>query len=477
MKSWRTQGAYWGVLAGALAALVALASCGGGGVVGSGGTGRAPGNVVGTVNGFGSVIVDGDAYENANAPVVREVGPGEDAPSDVRLGQRVLVAYEAVGVAKSVRVEPTVVGVVDTAAANGRFTMLGQTVTINSSLTSGPVTQFGGGYTQAGDVAAGDAVEVHGVIVGQPDAYVVRATRVDKLASPPAYLRVTGLLSHLAGGTFALGALSVDATNPSVLPEGGALAAGQSVTILALPTTLTNQGAGSWQLRAEQIRIDELEANTGDLDDYLSGSISNLDAASHRFALGSLAVDYTSATISGAATLANSQYVKVRGKVAADGTLVASSVAVRESEADNESELRGNIIGYDPATKRFTVRGTNVDAGNAQVENCPASGLAEGLYVEVHGALGSNGVIATEVGCEDAPSGSTIGQEGVASAVDTGSSTFTLTHEDGTAIVVQWSATTYFGGLAPQTLSGRRVQVEGVLAGGVLAAGKVQLES
>jgi hypothetical protein len=36
-----------------------LGSCEGGGVVGSGGTGRAAGITVGTVNGFGSVIVDG----------------------------------------------------------------------------------------------------------------------------------------------------------------------------------------------------------------------------------------------------------------------------------------------------------------------------------------------------------------------------------------------------------------------------------
>jgi len=45
-------------LAGALA-LVTLASCGGGGVVGSGGTGVSTGLTVGTVSGFGSVIVDG----------------------------------------------------------------------------------------------------------------------------------------------------------------------------------------------------------------------------------------------------------------------------------------------------------------------------------------------------------------------------------------------------------------------------------
>ena len=72
-----------------LAVVAVIAGCGGGaGVIGSGGTGSPLGMAVGTVNGFGSVIVDGQSFDDRGAAVVAEVAPGVDANAEVRLGDR-----------------------------------------------------------------------------------------------------------------------------------------------------------------------------------------------------------------------------------------------------------------------------------------------------------------------------------------------------------------------------------------------------
>lgn len=461
-------------LGAAAAAIAAIVSCGGG-VVGSGGTGRSPGVVSGTVNGFGSVIVDGVSYDDRDAPRVSETVPGQDSPVDVKLGQRVSVDYESAGVAALVHVEPTLVGVVSGPAA-GAFTVYGQQVSINTSGASGPVTQLGGGYTQAADVTAGDAVEVHGVLVKQAGVYVVQATRVDKLAALPAYVRVTGVVTALNGASIALGTLGIDTAGAAVLPADRTLAVGRTVSVWAQAASVTMPTGTSWQMHAAQIRIRELASRDSELDDYLSGAISNLDTQAKTFTLGSQPVAYGSATIAAGVVLTDGQYVRVRGMVDAGGTLVANSVELRDAAAGNESELRGNISGFDALALRFTVRDVLVDASGATVEGCPASGLADGLYVEVEGRLSSNGVVANSVHCEDEPSGATIEREGIASAVDTGASTFTLTTEHGTVVSVQWSAATFFSGVTAQTLAGKKLEVEGTLSGSVLLAKKIQLD-
>ena len=464
----------WAGLAATLA-LIAIASCGGGGVVGSGGTGGAVGTAVGTVDGFGSVIVDGESFDNRMAAALAEVAPGVDANADVKLGQRVSVEYEGDAVARVVRVDATLAGAVTTVPAPGRLTVLGQTVTVNTSAAAGPITQFGGGYAQASDLQAGDAVEVHGVLARQADVSSIQATRIDKLAAPPAYLRVTGVVSQLSAGsapTLALGALTVDTAIATVLPAGTALANGQTVTVLALPATLTSPAAGTWRLQAAQIRVRALRS--GGLDDYVSGSVSHLDAQAKTFNLGSVLVNYAGAMLTPAtAALANEQYVQVRGQVGADGTLAAASLTVRDAVSGSQSQLRGNIVGYVGSTRSFSMRGVAVDASGASVQGCPATGLAEGLYAEVDGTLSSTGVVARTVHCEDEPSNATVEREGVAGAVDAAAGSFRLTPEQGPVVSVRWTGTTYFGNLTPQTLAGNKVQVVGTLVGGVLMASKI----
>ena len=469
-------------LLGALLVAAALAACGGGeGVIGSGGTGSPLGVAVGTVNGFGSVVVDGQSFDDRSATVVTEVAPGVDANAEAKLGDRVAVEYETPGIARAVRVEAALVASIDSVSAPGRFSVLGQVVTVNTDGALGPVTQFGGGYLQPADLRAGDAVAVPGLIVRQGAEVQIQATRVDKLATLPDYLRVRGVVGGLRSGAtpgFALGGLTVDSADATVLPAGVALADGQTVTVLALAANVTSLGHGAWRLQAAQVRIGEPGALDDDaLEDSISGSVEQLDAMARTFMLGSLRVDYAAAGLSPSGwTPATGQYVLVRGVTGATGTLIASSVALRETDSDSEAELHGNITDYDAAAMRFNVRGVPVDAATAALESCPPGGLANGLYVEVEGAMSSSGVVAKKVHCEDEPDGVSVEREGIAGGVDTAARRFELAPEHGAPVPVRWTDATYFGGVTPATLAGRKVQVEGSFVDGVLEARKVKGE-
>jgi hypothetical protein len=478
-----TQLSTWAVRRlGALLAAATLAACGGGdGVIGSGGTGSPLGVAVGTVNGFGSVVVDGQSFDDRSATVVTEVAPGVDANAEARLGDRVAVEYETPGIARVVRVEAALVARIDSVTMPGRFSVLGQVVAVNTDGALGPVTQFGGGYLQSADLRAGDAVEVHGLIVLQGGGVQIHATRVDKLAALPDYLRVRGVVGGLQAGSapgFVLGSLTVDSAGAAVLPAGIALANGQTVTVLALAANVTSPAQGAWRLQAAQVRIGE-PGTLGDdsLEDSISGSVEQLDPVARTFSLGTLRVDYASAALSPSTwTPANGQYVLVRGATDARGTLVASSVTLRETDSDSEAELHGNITDYDAAALRFNVRGVPVDAATAALEGCPRGGLADGLYVEVEGSMSSGGVVAKSVHCEDEPDDASVEREGIAGSVDTAARQFELSLEHDAPVPVRWTDATYFGGVTPATLAGRKVQVEGSFVDGMLEARKVKGE-
>lgn len=465
----------WRVAAGAAAALIAgllVAACGGG--VGSGGTGAVQEAAQGTVSGFGSVIVDGQHYDDRRIGAHREDEPGVERLSDVRLGDQVEVEFDDGGVPSGLHVHTTLAAAVDTIVAPGRFVVLGQEVQVNADAALGPVTQFGGGYSGAASVAAGDAVEVHGLIVPQGGASVVRATRIERLAALPPYLKASGIVSELGANHFRLGALRVQTATANIVPAGRTLAEGQLVTVFALPTGRSGSAAAPVVVAA-QVRIRELGTAGALLT--VGGNVAGLDAAARRFRLGALTVNYEGATLSPPTlALADGQYLRVRGRLQSDGSLRAESIALRDGRNEPESELKGTIIGFDAVTQRFELRGVPVDASNARIEGCPNGVLAEGLFVEAEGELSATGMLARELSCEDEADGGTVGREGTAGNVDLAARGFVLTPGSGTALTVRWTDNTYFEDVTPETLSGQRVEVEGVFEGGVLTAKKVHAE-
>ncbi|MCU0939491.1 MAG: hypothetical protein MUC86_10195 [Burkholderiaceae bacterium] len=142
------------VWAAALAAsllVFSVAGCGGDEQVartGSGGTGIA--TTVGTVTGFGSVIVDGDRWDDRGAVVDVENDPRQPAvvvSSGTRLGQRLSIESRTEGHADRIRIEPLLIGRVESLSLGlGSPTIIriaSQEVRINFDPNRGPVTFFG----------------------------------------------------------------------------------------------------------------------------------------------------------------------------------------------------------------------------------------------------------------------------------------------------------------------------------------------
>lgn len=377
-----------------LAAL--LGACGGGGV-GSGGSGAPVGYAGGTVTGFGSVIVDGTPFNNDHATVQVERGPGDTVSTELKLGQQVELSLSSNSVAESIRVEAQVVGPVSAVQSDG-LTVLSQTVKINADPNAGPVTLLVG-YASLAEVQLNDAVEVHGVIRRDATgATYVQASRIEKLAALPTYLRVAGVVSDLgmsgARRVFKLGQLSVDYTDASVVPASRELANGQSVVVF-----INAAAAGQQPVAAQSVRIKQRENH--DVDAFIGGVVGNLDTANASFELNGMTVRYAGALVTPASrTLANGQYVQARGSFASDGSLNATHVRIRNKQDSDisEVELTGTISGHDATAKSFVVRGVTVVYANAQIVACNA-GLSDGLNVQVTAGIVNGSVQAERVRC------------------------------------------------------------------------------
>lgn len=458
--------------------VILMVACGGAGELGSGGTGTGSSAALGTVTGLGSVFVDGVRFDDSNAAVQIENLTDTPDTAEAKIGQRVELAFTFNGVdsvAQTVNIEPELVGAVTAPPSGSGLVVLGQTVVVNTDPAAGPVTQFDGGYTGLGDVLMNDLVEVHGVPRTTGGVTDIQATRIEKRIAP-GYLRVVGVVSALSNGgaQFSLGGLVINASVAVRVPAGRALANGQSVVVLASANGLQTGGSAP-VLTANRVRI--RERVNGPEQAYVGGVVSNF-VATTSFNLGGMAVHFDSATeiTPNGAVLANGAYVQVRGNFAADGSLNASRIKLRNGILD--AELRGTAIGYLALTKTFTVRDVPVNAAGANVidASCPAD--LSGVYVEVKGTLRLTGIVAESVKCSGDPAGAVIERRGMASDVALLARTFTLTPAGGVALNVRWTALTFFRDVIPATLNGRALRVEGVvLANGTIVATKIRLNN
>jgi hypothetical protein len=466
-----------------LATLLAVA-CGGGGDLGSGGTGSTPGTSAGTVTGFGSVFVDGVRFDDFEAPVEQDAGNGQAVATTLKLGHQVALEFkgeaENTGIASRVRVEPTVVGRVAVASAGG-LELLGQTVRYNTDPAAGPVTVFEPADA-ASRLVVGSPVEVHGV--RRTDAQgqeIIQATRVE-MRLLIAAVRVAGTVTGLTdagGGTqrFRIAGLTVERDGGTlVLPRSAALTEGAPVAVFASAAT----APGATRLVAQRIVVRE-RRTTAEPQDYLGGLVSALGA--DRFMVGGLVVRYGSATAIEGGALADGAYVRVRGRYAADGSLVATRIKRRDASDEKEAELRGTVSGL--SGSRFHLRDTLVDAAGARFDwsKCPGTtALADGLFVKVEGRATAAGVVATEVECESEGSDPTaiISREGTLQGTpDAAARRFVIATERGD-VAVRWTTLTYFDPAIPGggagLATGMRLDVDGRVIDGVLVATRIRLD-
>jgi len=381
LQGWRA------ALAITLAAAAALAACGGGGTdAPAGGTVTPPAAAsisyaLGTVSGFGSVVVGGVRYDDSKATVTDEDGEAHSS-SDLRLGMTVQInggrVDRAAGtaVAERVRFGSETVGpvsAVDTAA--GTLTLLGQTIVVTANTVFD--SSLAGGLTA---VTAGMVLEVHGVL--DTSSGQIRATRIEPKTGALFY-RMRGVVSALdtTAKTFKIGSELISyagiTTVPASLVEG-------AVVRVRLQTT---QVAGAWVATRLVSGKRQPDATS---EAHVEGVITTFTSAT-AFAIDGLAVDASAASFpDGTAGIELGARVEVEGTLN-NGVLMATKVEVEERHngGRRELELHGAITSLDSAAQTFVLRTVTVSYAGEGVEfsDGTVADLAAGKQVEVHGVL------------------------------------------------------------------------------------------
>ncbi len=466
------------LLAAVLGLDLLLASCGGGasvastgsGGVGTGGTGVS----MGTVTGFGSVVVDGTPYSSATPNYYAGNDQSESAPTtatSVELGAQLSIALDAQGNPSTVTINPELVGAV-VGLGTGGFSVNGVPVRINSNASAGPVTYYSGIPGLSG-LADGMQVEVHGAVgVDANGQTYIQATLIEQLPASNPVTRITGVVSglDLAAGTFRIDTTTIRiGTATSMSPAGLTLADGQVVNVWTSAPVGTD---GS--IPAQFVGIRSLQGMSGSVQ--AGGLVASLQG--NQFTLSVIPVDAAApALASTAAGLVDGEYVVVQGQVdASTGTVVATAIRAYAAQPA-QVELKGTVTGF-VNSGNFLVRGVPVDASQAQFLAGSATSLANGVYVDIVGSVGNTNVVsaATVTVRSAAPDGGTVDYEGTVSGVATTSSgtQFTLTYsEDGrtsTAQVILAPNVAFSGGTAAQLTNGQTVEIEAVNGTTVLTA-------
>ncbi|MDE2092589.1 MAG: hypothetical protein KGI87_01935 [Burkholderiales bacterium] len=450
--------------------LAALAACGGGGTmvastgggVGTGGTGIS----MGTVTGFGSVVLDGTAYSSATPQYFAGTDRDEArqvTSAAVELGGQLQIQLDAQGNPSTVLIAPELMGPVSTLSAAG-FTVNGVPVRVNTDPHAGPVTYYTGLANYAG-LAVGMQLEVHGAYgVDANGQGYIQATLIEQLLGTNTVTRITGMVTNLnaSAGTFQIDGLTVhyDATT-SVLPAGMNLAAGQMVNVWSNVVPPSGNGV----VAAGVIHIRTLQGVSGPVQ--IGGLVSKLSGT--RFEAAGVPIDAGAPALAGVLpSLAAGAYVVVQGQSdAVSGVVMASGIRAYATQPA-PVELSGTITSYvGPAN--FLVRGVPVDASHAQFLNgaSPAA-LGDGVFVDVVGSVsGVSGNIVTgnSVAVLAAvPDGATVDYQGIVSQLNRAAGSFVLTwqHEGTTSsAAVTLAPNVAFGdGTASQLIDGAGVEIE-----------------
>ena len=366
------------------AALALLAGCGGGVDSGGTGTGAQRTIAVGTLSGFGSIIVNGVRYDESAATVDDDDGQSRRR-DELRLGMRTTIEASPVVVqagvstatASSVHIQSELGGpVASVDLAAGRLVVLGQTVAFDART----VVEGGTAVLQAGAV-----VWVYGTLDAATGRIV--ATRIEPRSGATFY-KIRGTVSAVdaAAGQLSIGALRVAFGALQPAPASSLLAVGQRLLVKLATTPV----GGVWT--ALSLKAADATPLPDGAQLELEGRITAFTSAT-AFAVGGITVDASGASFpDGRAGLALGTSVEVKGRLSA-GVLVATTVQLEdEEEGDEAIEIHGSIASVDGAGRSFVVRGVTVRWSDAtRFDSSTAADLVVGRQVEVKGKPSADG--------------------------------------------------------------------------------------
>ena len=378
MNNHQTSRASWTrcLLIAVWACLGALAACGGGGGVGTGGTGAF---ASGPITGFGSIIVNDVHFDDTSARIETDDGSGRSR-DDLRLGMLVEIEADSVrnnaATARRVRIVSELIGRID-AVGTSSLVVNGLTVRTNAGTVYDE--SFSGG---ASGIALGAVIEVHGFATSTPGE--VLATRIEPRSAGNAF-KFRAAISALdtQARTFQIGnqvfayAAGVSGSNE--------LAVGAFLIVWVDPVP---QG-GRWLVqsiaRGQSMQQDSVEVKA-------HGLITSF-ASNGSFQVGSWTVNASGASIENG-PLALGLRVKVDGRMQA-GVLVATEVKVQGNNSNDDLlQMRGVIAAVDTNARIFEFNGRRDPvsyAGAVTFENGTEASLSVGRRVTAFGRPSADG--------------------------------------------------------------------------------------
>ena len=360
-----------------------LVACGGGGTgstAGAPGTGGTGVYAMGSISGFGSVIVNGIKFDDLQASV--QVDGVAATPADLRLGMVASVqgsrgAVATLGTASSIEAWSIARGLVTQGGvipgAIGQFTLAGMTVQTDSAT----VFDFLGATTP---LSPGLRVAVWGLQSGA-DGRSWRATRVATVTGTTVvssgFISVAGSQRSLNGVVLSGSAADHLSAGELVRVQGTLSSVDQSLVV----ASVQQLGAGVGSLQQGEAEIE--------------GLVTSMLSASH-FMLGNIQVDASSASVSpSTAQITTGARVEVEGYVQA-GVLKATKVEVENAQTLGEVEIEAPIEQF-ISLGNFVVRGQRCDATNATISHGTVADLKVGARVHLKGVKAGEVVTVTEL--------------------------------------------------------------------------------
>lgn len=359
--------------------------------VGSGGTGVTTARAVsiGSVDGFGSIIVNGVRWDISSATA----SIADEASLQFGMTARVEGTTDT---ALSTGTASQVTSAADLRGTASNINTISGTLTVMGVQVSTDEATVYDGLTNLAGLANGDPVQIYG-LPGAPGS--LRATRIEKLAASAAPV-VSGAITNLNIGaqTFVIGGLSVNYAAASFTGSLSAstLANGQIVRVRATLPPAANI------LTATKVEPWYAVPTTNNVPVALEDVITNYTSLGS-FTLLGVPIDASSAQITGGPSNAIGNGVKVEVSGAMEnGVLVVTQLKILKIPGTGGPAaftLIGAVGNYVSASS-FRVMGHPVDAsGNSVVfTNGNASMLANGVNLTVAGSQVVNGVlIASQV--------------------------------------------------------------------------------
>ncbi len=374
-----------------IAGSMLLAACGGsgspaapapvppptGGIEGSG-------IAVGTISGFGSVIVNGIRFSTGNAIITVDGQPGTE--DQLAVGQVVVVvgsidASGQTGTAESVSYDDVVEGPVSSIdLAAGTLVVLGQTIFTDAN------TSFDNRFVPASldGISVAQIVEVSGFI---DSAGIVRATRIEPDDDGDEF-EIEGIVTNLdtAALTFNIGALVVD-YSAAALPDG------------APETNRRVEVHGSTfgpndELLASRVEFEDADFEVGENDEVeIEGLITRFVSPTN-FDVSGQPVTTNAQTLFENGTindLALDVKVEAEGLINASGILVAEKIDFRRAA---DVEIEALVEAVDSGAGTVTMLGITVrvdqltrfeDQSSADIERFSLANVGVGDFLEVRG--------------------------------------------------------------------------------------------